>query len=340
MFAPDGLVDAARRTCSWSRPGRAYCPDPADPMSCRSNLDLTETGAAAPLRPRSDLRVDRHHVPAAQGGRELGVLRRGTGRARSRRATTRRAGSTAPRTRARTHCPDSRPSHENGQQRNIRWHDAFLEAGRRRHAARRCRGSCRERSASEHPGSDSTVGDGQAYVTKLVNAAMRGPDWDSTAIFLTWDDWGGFYDHVEPPSVDGNGYGMRVPGIVISPVGRAGDRLTRRCSFDAYLKLIEDRFLGGQRLDPETDGRPDSRPTVREDVRDPGRSRRRVRLHAGAVTPADPGSHPVGAGSPLAVRGRAGAQADVAPVLAVDLRCCRGPRPARRRRVRRTGRRC
>ena len=40
---------------------------------------------------------------------------------------------------------------------------------------------------------------------------MRGPDWDSTAIFLSWDDWGGFYDHVVPPVVDQNGYGLRVP---------------------------------------------------------------------------------------------------------------------------------
>jgi phospholipase C len=99
----------------------------------------------------------------------------------------------------------------------------------------------------------------------MINAVMQGPDWDSTAIFLTWDDWGGFYDHVEPPVVDVNGYGLRVPGIVISPWVKQGiDHQT--LSFDAYLKLIEDRFLGGQRLDPATDGRPDPRPTVREDV--------------------------------------------------------------------------
>jgi len=95
---------------------------------------------------------------------------------------------------------------------------------------------------------------------------MRGPDWDTTAIFLTWDDWGGFYDHVVPPEVDGNGYGLRVPGILISPYARAGYVDDQTLSFDAYLKLIEDRFLGGQRLDPATDGRPDPRPTVREDV--------------------------------------------------------------------------
>jgi phospholipase C len=95
---------------------------------------------------------------------------------------------------------------------------------------------------------------------------MRSPNWDSTAIFLTWDDWGGFYDHVAPPVVDLNGYGLRVPGLVISPYARRGFIDHQTLSFDAYLKFIEDRFLGGQRLDPLTDGRPDPRPTVRENV--------------------------------------------------------------------------
>ena len=63
---------------------------------------------------------------------------------------------------------------------------------------------------------------GQAYVTSLINAIMQGPNWNSTAIFLAWDDWGGFYDHVVPPRVDQNGYGLRVPGLVISPYARAG----------------------------------------------------------------------------------------------------------------------
>jgi len=47
---------------------------------------------------------------------------------------------------------------------------------------------------------------------------MRGPDWGSTAIFLIWDDWGGFYDHVAPPHVDENGYGIRVPPARDQPV--------------------------------------------------------------------------------------------------------------------------
>jgi phospholipase C len=117
---------------------------------------------------------------------------------------------------------------------------------------------------SEHP--PALVTDGQTYVTSLVNAIMRGPDWRSTAIFLAWDDWGGFYDHVVPPVVDRNGYGLRVPGIVISPYARRGFVDHQTLSFDAYVKFIEDDFLGGLRLDPRTDGRPDPRPDVRENA--------------------------------------------------------------------------
>jgi phospholipase C len=55
---------------------------------------------------------------------------------------------------------------------------------------------------------------------------MSGPDWSSTAIFLVWDDWGGFYDNVAPPTDHGNGYGLRVPGPVIRfAAGQPGGRL-------------------------------------------------------------------------------------------------------------------
>ncbi|MEA2589735.1 MAG: hypothetical protein QOH66_2662 [Actinomycetota bacterium] len=117
---------------------------------------------------------------------------------------------------------------------------------------------------SEHP--PARVDTGQTWVTSLVNAAMQGPDWSSTAIFLSWDDWGGFYDHVVPPVVDQNGYGLRVPGIVISPWAKSGTIDHQVLSHDAYVKFIEDLFLGGKRLDPATDGRPDPRPDVRENA--------------------------------------------------------------------------
>jgi len=100
-------------------------------------------------------------------------------------------------------------------------------------------------TVSEHP--PARVSAGQAYVTSVINAVMQGPDWNSTAIFLAWDDWGGFYDHVVPPRVDENGYGLRVPGMVISPYARQGFIDHRTLSFDAYVKFIEDDFLGGHR---------------------------------------------------------------------------------------------
>jgi phospholipase C len=115
---------------------------------------------------------------------------------------------------------------------------------------------------SEHP--PALVSRGQAYVTGLINAIMESPDWKSTAIFLSWDDWGGFYDHVIPPRVDQNGYGIRVPGIVISPYARRGFIDHQVLSHDAYVKFIEDDFLDSQRIDPRTNGRPDPRPNVRE----------------------------------------------------------------------------
>jgi phospholipase C len=127
-------------------------------------------------------------------------------------------------------------------------------------------------SVSEHP--PAGVQEGMVYVTSLINVIMESDYWQNTVIFLAWDDWGGFYDHVDPPIVDLTGgktpqpigYGLRVPGLVISAYARAGTIDHQTMSFDAYLKFIEDIFLNGQRLDPSTDGRRDSRPTVRENV--------------------------------------------------------------------------
>src|SRR5258708_11011708 len=121
---------------------------------------------------------------------------------------------------------------------------------------------------SEHP--PSKVSDGQAWTTSLINAAMKGPQWGSAAILLSWDDSRGFYDHMTPPSVDANGFGLRVPGILISPYARAGFIDHNTMSQDAYVKFIEDDFLGGMRLDPATDGRPDPRTSVRENFSQAG----------------------------------------------------------------------
>ncbi len=93
---------------------------------------------------------------------------------------------------------------------------------------------------SEHP--PAALNDGMNYVTTLVNAVMLGPQWNSTAIFIAWDDWGGFYDHVPPPMVDQFGLGIRVPGLVISPYARQGYVDHKTYSFESWLRLIEERF--------------------------------------------------------------------------------------------------
>ncbi len=124
---------------------------------------------------------------------------------------------------------------------------------------------------SEHPPAGVTAG--MMYVTSLVNAVMESPYWKNTAIFITWDDWGGFYDHVPPINVDTNtsatpiqGWGLRVPGIMISAYARRGID-PQLFSFDSYATFIEDLFLGGQRLVPTVLSNPDHRPTVRDALR-------------------------------------------------------------------------
>lgn len=117
---------------------------------------------------------------------------------------------------------------------------------------------------SEHPG--GLLSNGMAYTTAIVNAAMKSPDWSSTAIFVTWDDWGGFYDHVTPPVLNGAPTGLRVPGLVISPYAKPHYIDHQTYTFDSYLKFIEDDFLAGTRLNPATDGRPDARPVTFETI--------------------------------------------------------------------------
>jgi phospholipase C len=95
---------------------------------------------------------------------------------------------------------------------------------------------------SEHPAFRGGVRLGMAYVTGLVNAVMQGPNWNSSAIFISWDDWGGYYDHVPPPRVDQYGYGIRVPGLVISPYAKQGYIDHKTYSFESWLKIVEERF--------------------------------------------------------------------------------------------------
>ena len=123
---------------------------------------------------------------------------------------------------------------------------------------------------SEHPTAGVTAG--MNYVTSMINAVMQSPYWYNTAIFVSWDDWGGFYDHAIPPLVDYNptaatpvqGYGLRVPGLLISAYARPHFIDHAVLSFDSYATFIEDLFMGGRRLDPVALGNPDSRPTIRD----------------------------------------------------------------------------
>ena len=236
-------------------------------------------------RHAASVHLGRHHVAAAQGPRQLGVLR-GVGDVPAPRVRHARRTKRTPR-RCRTRCPASRPSRSTTSSRT--------SSRTRTTSTRRPTGTLPAVSwvmpttnRGEHPPDD--IGNGQAWVTRVVNAAMRGPDWLHTAIFITWDDWGGFYDHVAPPKVDANGYGIRVPALMISPWARRGFIDHQTLSFDAYLKFIEDRFLGGARIDPRTDGWPDSRPDGPR-----GRAAARRPLHGVQLRPAaarsvDPGS--------------------------------------------------
>jgi phospholipase C len=93
---------------------------------------------------------------------------------------------------------------------------------------------------SDHP--PNNISRGESYVTSIVDAVERSSYWKSTAIFLTWDDYGGFYDHIAPPKIDYMGLSLRVPMIVISPYTPAGRIVHQEGYFESLLKLIEWRF--------------------------------------------------------------------------------------------------
>jgi phospholipase C len=102
--------------------------------------------------------------------------------------------------------------------------------------------------ASDHAG--STDGSGPSWVASVVNAIGNSPYWANTAIFITWDDWGGWYDHVAPPQVRVNCaqwgcgyiYGFRVPMIVVSPYAKAHHISHAQHDFGSILKFIETTF--------------------------------------------------------------------------------------------------
>jgi phospholipase C len=80
------------------------------------------------------------------------------------------------------------------------------------------------------------------YVSYLVNQVMQSQYWQSSAIVITWDDYGGFYDHVAPPQIDTYGKGFRVPTLVISPWAKPGYIDHTQYEFASLLRLAEDNF--------------------------------------------------------------------------------------------------
>jgi phospholipase C len=266
----DHLFESVR---SWSLPSHLYmvsawsatCPDPQAPMSCRSWLGNGIDPVGGPNEGQrvfgwTDITylLHRAHVSWAYYV-EKGAQPDCTDGDMT--CPSRRQSSTTPE--IWNPLPDFTTVHEDHQAGNVQDSSRFFAAARAGTLPAVSWVVPNNRD-SEHP--PASVATGQAWVTSLVDAVMRGPDWKSSAIFLAWDDWGGFYDHVVPPTIDGLGYGLRVPGLVISPYARRGFVDHQVLSFDAYLRFIEDDFLSGARLDPRTDGRPDDRPDVRENA--------------------------------------------------------------------------
>jgi phospholipase C len=93
---------------------------------------------------------------------------------------------------------------------------------------------------SEHP--EYSFCHGENWTTQVVDAIMRSPMWKNTAIFITWDDYGGFYDHVPPPDIDRMGFGFRVPMLVISPYAVDGKVSHEQGELSSVLRFIEDNW--------------------------------------------------------------------------------------------------
>ena len=118
---------------------------------------------------------------------------------------------------------------------------------------------------SDHPGNNSSTG--PSWVASVVNAIGKSPDWDSTAIVVLWDDWGGWYDNVKPPQKDFVGLGQRIPCLIISPYARENYVSHTTYEFGSVLKLAEEIFGLGQ-IGPSSFGYTDGRANSMEDAFD------------------------------------------------------------------------
>lgn len=94
----------------------------------------------------------------------------------------------------------------------------------------------------EHPGLHHSVCKGENWTVRHLNALMRSRYWKNTVVFITWDDFGGFYDHVKPPHLDIMGLGPRVPLLIISPWAHRGVVDSTTYEFSSILKFIETVF--------------------------------------------------------------------------------------------------
>lgn len=94
--------------------------------------------------------------------------------------------------------------------------------------------------SSEHP--PGSIKAGETFVRTMINALMRSSSWPTSAFTWTYDDWGGWYDHVKPPRVDRFGYGFRAPALLVSPYSRRGYVSHKTLDFTSVLKFIEDNW--------------------------------------------------------------------------------------------------
>jgi len=94
--------------------------------------------------------------------------------------------------------------------------------------------------ASEHP--PGSIFAGQRFIQTLIHELMRSSAWDTSAFSWTYDDWGGWYDHVPPPQVDEYGFGFRVPTLLVSPYAKRGHIDSTVLDFTSYLKFIEENW--------------------------------------------------------------------------------------------------
>lgn len=97
---------------------------------------------------------------------------------------------------------------------------------------------------SDHPGLQTDTG--PSWVASIVNAVGESTYWNSTAIIIVWDDWGGFYDNLKPKRLDYGGLGFRVPAIIVSPYAKPAFISATNYEFGSILRYIEDNWNLGR----------------------------------------------------------------------------------------------